>query len=1203
MVSEGTFGSGVLTTEDGASVPGYQVMACAIYNNNLIISYSRYDGNTTANNIPTHFSTFSLANPLAPVQVGSTVDIQRGDSNGLYVAGNTALMYQSTSYYDQYDGFIYQETGDVWAADLTNAGTTGAIAYLNDIYPCGTYNTSNDTCSNVTNVPAATSTGGVCTPNGTTAIPNVQNQGGPYPIGYGTAVNSNTTYFASTSAYGGNIENPSCPQISGQMLVINTSTPSVPAIQASIADPAMAIMTGVAIQGNIAVAVGDSTGTYSINSGYVGTLVISSFDISGTIAAGSSPANPVLLDSVTTQLADSAGSFIVPLGSNTFAVGNTTLNKNAELVLVDASNPSALRYIPYNALFVANPTVAQNGYFFALSSTPASSTNSISAFQLSQVTGPQLTVKLNLPNSGNAMVDPTSFSLAPTSVTTGTSYNTYVWVQPAPNTITFNVDLTGVNPGDVDTVVVSGEMDYTLPSLGSGTFVLPPVTVLSQQILTISPTVQAVNNAGNSATYTVTVANPTSSQQTFVPYTVGIPASWGVQLPASVTVAPGASQNFNLVLTTPLNVSVATYTFFTAVTTAGGITGSVGASLAVYSGANSNGGNPTAGYQSFTASLNPSSITIGQYGSASYQISITNTGTAANYIQANTYSPSFQNSPSTYSGWSLNYNPTTFPYILSGIENTVTVTGTLTLPPASYNSTTPGTYQLILPVTEGYITQNLTLTVNIVGAGVTAQLNPGNGTPTTTFTLYLTNQGSSADTYNLSVQGALAQVVSVPATSGTVAAGRQITVPVTFNTVDFVSPSSYTLVIKAVSQANPAIVSYAQGTIAVSGTKGVSAAITPSPTSVQSTPGSVSLLFEANNTGNVQDTYTASIISTTGPVSASLNGGQSIALFPIPVLGNAEFPLNAEVTGAGTATVTVKVTSLTNSSISSQATVTINNSSPPAPTAIAMPIQANTPVHRLAVLNASASYDPSNLPLTYLWTVVSTPPGSAVNNGSISLPTSVLAAVRPDVLGAYTFNVNVSNGTASANSIASYTAIDEPPVAVTGSNFNTAVSSGGAGAAASFTFLNGNNSYDPDGQPLTFAWSLVSAPNGSAVTSQSIYNSQTRNAFFIPMWPAPTNSNSSSPTRAHPACRRLITVTAANDGSIPPNADAGLARISRSIPPRRSTAATAWTPILATRAPFISGPSAPFPSAAPPPSVTPPAPRHSSLPTCPAHIT
>lgn len=724
----GTFAHDILTTEFNVSVSGFEGVACAIYGHLFILSYSRADKNTTSATIPTHFATYSLATPTMPTQVGSVLDIERSDSAGLYVAGNTALMYQSTTSFNSTTGVIVGESGDIWALDLDSQGTPGNLSYLNDVYSCGALN-GNGQCSNTTNVPTGSNNGSGCV-SGSTPVPNSPTTGGPFTIGYGTAVNSTASYFASTNANGSNTENPSCPPISGQLAVVDTTNPASPALLTSVSAPAMAFMTGVAVQGGTAVAVGDSLGRFYITQGYLGALVISSFDISGAIASGSSPTNPVLLNSVTTQLADSAGSFIVPLGQNTFAVGNTTLNGTPELVLVDATNPSALRYIPYNALFVANPIIAQNDYFFALSATPASSTNSLSIFQLSQINGPQLTVKLNLPNTGAAAVDPTSFVPAPTSSSTptGATYTTYVWNQPISNTITFNVNV-NVNPGDVPTVVVGGEMDYTLASLGGGAYVLPPLTVLCQQILNISPASQNVTNAGNSASYSVTVSNPTSGPLTFVPYPLGIPASWGVQLPASVTVQPGGSQSFNLVLTTPLNaVPNATYNFFVVVGTQGGITASVGASLGIDNVANSGSGNENSSFVTFTASLNPATITIGQNGGATFHLSITNTGNAAGTVGVLNGSPTFSGN-NAYSGWSINFTPTPNPTVLPGLSNTVTLTGTLSLPNANFNSTTPGAYTINIQLQNSGNYLNLPLNVVIVGAGVTTNLSPGSGTP------------------------------------------------------------------------------------------------------------------------------------------------------------------------------------------------------------------------------------------------------------------------------------------------------------------------------------------------------------------------------------------------------------------------------------------------------------------------------------------
>jgi uncharacterized membrane protein len=1105
----GTFAHDVLTTESGSTVAGFQVVSCAIYNNNLILSYSRFDGNTAASPIPTHFATYSLTNPLHPVQVGSVLDISRSDSAGLYVAGNTALMFQDDIVYDRFSNFIQHQFGDLWVADLTSAGTNGKVYMLNDVFPCGGINGVTGACNNATNVPAGSVVNGACVVSGTTPIANDADKGGPYRIFAGTVVNAATSYFASTNSYNANLESSACPPVIGQLLVVNTTVPGAPAIASRVNDPAMAFMTSIAIQGNTAVAVGDSTGVTNAVSGFVGTLVISSFDITN-------PTSPVLLNSVVTQLTDQPGAFIVALGNNTFAVGNTSNGGKPELVLVDASTPTALRYIPYDAAFVASPAIAQNGYFFALSATPASTINALSVFKLSQIAGPQLTVKLQLPTTN---CQNNTFNPAASSCTAGATSDTYQWDQPAQNTIAFSVNVTGVNPGDAPTVVTGGELDFTLPSLGSGKIVLGPLTVLCQQILSISPDGQNVSNAGDSAAFVVTVANPTTSPQTYVPSTIGIPASWGVQLPASVTVPPGGVLSFNLVLTTALNTksSPAVYTFFVEVDTAGGITATVGSALGVLA-APITGGNPSAGFFNFTAALSPSQITVGQNGTGTFQVVVTNTGNLAG--QATVLTPA--NLPGS---WAISYSPSDSPVVLPGLANTQTVIGTIAMPPTF----APGAYQLIVPVQSDTTTVNLTLTVNVVSNGVTGSVSPNPGPSTGNFALNLQNLGTAQDTFNLSVVGPLSQVASIASSSGPIAPQGAAQIPITLNPVTFLVAGSYPLQIKAVSQGNPLVLTIIAGMVQVTGTKSVTASINPSPASVLNTPGSVSLLLHATNTGTMNDTYTASITGTTGPVTATLGGSSQI--FAVPALGSAALPLTAQLTDAGDATVTVTVTSNSDGTVTSQATVTINNGTPAPPAPQVTPTQANVPVNRLALLDASASTDPGNLPLTFNWTVTSAPAGSAVNSASINLSSSAIAAVRPDVLGAYVFDVNVSNGTASADATIAYTAVDAAPVAVAGNPFNA--------LAGAFVFLNGANSYDPDGQPIAFAWTLLSPPPGSNVTAGSIYNTQTPRPFFTPDIAGPYQFQlivTDATAASQPA-----TVTVTVYGSLsPPNADAGL---------------------------------------------------------------
>jgi probable HAF family extracellular repeat protein len=907
-----TFANNILTTEDGSPVAGYQVVACSTYSNQgssyFLISYSRFDGNTTTNPILTHFATYSLANPLVPVQVGSVVDIERGDSFGLYVAGTTALMLQSTTIYDPHSDFIFQETGDVWTASLS---TPGSVNYLNDVYSCGSYNSTTQTCSSVTNVPAATESGGVCTSTGTTPVPNTQTQGGPYRIGLGTAVNSTTTYVASTNANGSNIENPTCPAISGQLLVVDTTNPSSPDILTSVSAPAMAFMTGVAVQGTTALAVGDSIGIHSVNAGYLGSLVLSSFDISN-------PTSPQLLDSVTTQLTDSPGSFVVPLGSNTFAVGNTALNGNAELVLVDASNPSALRYIPYNAAFVANPTIAQNGYFFALSSTPASAQNALSIFQLSEVAGPQLSVSLQLPNSGNAAVVPGSFSPAPTTVTPGTGSTTYVWNQPVQTAITFNMNLSGVNPGDVTTLVNSGQLSFTLPTLGSGTYPLGSLSVLSQHILSISPAAQTVSYGATTGNYTATIANPTASQQTFNLSAI-VPPGWTGVVPASVTVAANSSQTFNVAITPPVNVMSNReeyYLFNVAASTGGGITDTVPANIAVANSGPNLGSNGSINFGTFTSSIAPSQVTVGRGDySQSYTITVTNTGNVTSSIQANP--PASFPAGLSAGGYTPAYYTTVSPNASAAIVGTV----------FAARSTTPGSYPLTIPVQDGSTIENLGLTVNVSSAGVQGNISPSSGTTAAHFVLNLTNNGLAQDTFNLSVVGPLAQAASIQPTVTMAAGAVNQQIPITLGAVNYILPSNAQLQILAVSHNDPNVQAVIAATVTVSQNKSVTASILPFPHAYLTTaPGSVSLLFDATNTGNVSDSYTASITNTTGSITATL--GNAGSPFLVTALGTAQLPLNAALSSGTSGTVTVAVTSTSNSAVTAQSTLTIQVGTP-----------------------------------------------------------------------------------------------------------------------------------------------------------------------------------------------------------------------------------------------------------------------------------
>ena len=137
------------------------------------------------------------------------------------------------------------------------------------------------------------------------------------------------------------------------------------------------------------------------------------------------------------------------------------------------------------------------------------------------------------------------------------------------------------------------------------------------------------------------------------------------------------------------------------------------------------------------------------------------------------------------------------------------------------------------------------------------------------------------------------------------------------------------------------------------------------------------------------------------------------------------------------------------------------------------------------VLDGSGSYDPDGDAITYAWTFVSRPPGSAA---ALSGATTVGPTFVPDQKGPYTLQLIVNDGALdSAPDTVVITVQNRPPVADAGPDQ--------PGVNGIVTTLNGSGSYDPDGDPLTYAWTFVSRPVGSTAT---LSNATTVNPTFVP---------------------------------------------------------------------------------------------------------
>lgn len=140
----------------------------------------------------------------------------------------------------------------------------------------------------------------------------------------------------------------------------------------------------------------------------------------------------------------------------------------------------------------------------------------------------------------------------------------------------------------------------------------------------------------------------------------------------------------------------------------------------------------------------------------------------------------------------------------------------------------------------------------------------------------------------------------------------------------------------------------------------------------------------------------------------------------------------------------------------------------------------------LVTLDGSGSSDPDGNPITYAWSFLSRPPGSsaAFSNAAAVNPTFV--ADKP---GDYQVQLIVTDslGVASQPDQVVISTLNSAPIAEAGPDQAITL-------IGTTVHLDGNQSYDPDGDSITYEWTFASMPPGSNAT---LTNANTATPTFL----------------------------------------------------------------------------------------------------------
>ncbi|CED71685.1 putative lipoprotein [Aliivibrio wodanis] len=203
-----------------------------------------------------------------------------------------------------------------------------------------------------------------------------------------------------------------------------------------------------------------------------------------------------------------------------------------------------------------------------------------------------------------------------------------------------------------------------------------------------------------------------------------------------------------------------------------------------------------------------------------------------------------------------------------------------------------------------------------------------------------------------------------------------------------------------------------------------------------------------------------------------------------------------------------------------------------APTAVISSSSSNAVASIPVYFFSTSSADAEGDALTYRWLVTSKPASSL----PALTPNGQNLEVNFDVPGSYTIQLNVSDGEYETVTTQSMTVLSNIPP-LTGSETVVAqVGNNQKGVIGTTVFLDGHNSYDSLGNPLTYSWIFTQRPVGSSVqlsSASDVFPSFTPDidGTYLVELTVSSNGITSVPT--------TTTVAVGNNINTPPIANAG----------------------------------------------------------------